>query len=615
MQKTSFIYVAGNPALYPLEYYDPVSQEYRGAIPRLLADFAAKCGYNLVYCQPGAADRRRELAEDPQVQVISGVASGEHFPGSAGALTLYRTEAAGTAAEYGLVFTETAPEAFVRALTGYAAERGEDAAMGELLAAVEEPLSGTAHALSAGSASGERRSVPMDVLLTVSRWEERQLEAERELDACTGLCNQTGLERMFRETVREEDRGRCAMFCFHFDLWHIEHVGGPGAAEEFLRYAAGALRRSAPGGAVLARGDSGDFFLLCRADSADTARDWARRMLDAVQTAPCAGVPGSCRDASVGIVPLASCGCDCRQGIYYARQCAVNAGCSSQQVKICGAHDCGICEEQRELLADLEQGLRSGDFRLYLQLIVRAKSFEIAGGEALSRWMHPERGLLNPDRYIPLLEQEGRIEPLDFYNLDQACSFLEQLHKKHQGEFFLSANLSRRSFLRAELVQRCREIVERYEFPRHELMIEITESGCVRGEEIERLRKNIQAVRSLGIRVMLDDFGMGYTTFHDLLEFPMDGLKLDKSLVDRLSTEPGKIVLGGIIDTAHKLGLSVLAEGVEEEWQVDELRRMGCDLLQGYLFSIPLPASEAMRRITGRGNRPEESAKIVWKRD
>lgn len=229
--------------------------------------------------------------------------------------------------------------------------------------------------------------------------------------------------------------------------------------------------------------------------------------------------------------------------------------------------------------------------------------------------MHPERGLLNPDRYIPLLEQEGRIEPLDFYNLDQACSFLEQLHKKHQGEFFLSANLSRRSFLRAELVQRCREIVERYEFPRHELMIEITESGCVRGEEIEQLRKNIQAVRSLGIRVMLDDFGMGYTTFHDLLEFPMDGLKLDKSLVDRLSTEPGKIVLGGIIDTAHKLGLSVLAEGVEEEWQVDELRRLGCDLLQGYLFSIPLPASEAMRRITGRGNRPEESAKIVWKRD
>lgn len=303
MQKTSFIYVAGNPALYPLEYYDPVSQEYRGAIPRLLADFAAKCGYNLVYCQPGAADRRRELAEDPQVQVISGVASGEHFPGSAGALTLYRTEAAGTAAEYGLVFTGTAPEAFVRALTGYAAERGEDAAMGELLAAVEEPLSGTAHALPAGAASGEGRSVPMDVLLTVSRWEERRLEAERELDACTGLCNQTGLERLFRETVREEDRGRYAMFCFHFDLWHIEHVGGPGAAEEFLRYAAGALRRSAPGGAVLARGDSGDFFLLCRADSADTARDWARRMLDAVQTAPCAGVPGSCRDASVGIVP------------------------------------------------------------------------------------------------------------------------------------------------------------------------------------------------------------------------------------------------------------------------------------------------------------------------
>lgn len=259
-----------------------------------------------------------------------------------------------------------------------------------------------------------------------------------------------------------------------------------------------------------------------------------------------------------------------------------------------------ICEAERELLGDLEHGLASGEFQLYLQFIVDARSYKIVGGEALSRWLHPRKGLLSPDRYVPLFEKEDRIERLDFYNLDQACGLLEKLGRTGGIDVFITCNLSRRSFARADLAERCRAIIGRHGFPRRNLVIEITESGYTGGEEIPQMRGNIQAVRSLGVRVMLDDFGMGYTAFRDLLRFPMDGLKLDKSLVDSMGTETGRIVLEGIVRTGHRLGLTILAEGVETQQQVEELSGLNCDLLQGYLFSQPLPAAEALRQLANQ---------------
>lgn len=602
MLNNMLIYVAGNPDLYPLEYYDARSRSYCGAIPELLADFAAKHGYDIVYHQPGTAGKRLHLAENPQVHVISGVVSGQCFPGNAGALTLFRTDAGGDSVEYGLAFTETAPEEFVRALTSYAAERSESAIMGELLAAMEHQMPGAGHAPP--SVPGGGMSVPLAVLLTVSRWEKRQLvalEREREMDACTGLYNQLGLERMFQETVNEENRAGYDMLCFHFELGHIERMDGPGAAAGFLRHTADVLRCHARDGSVVARGDNGNFFVLCPAESADGARNWAMRALDDIMAYSCAGASLSHRDAGVGVFPLSARACGYDQVLYYAQQCAISALRGGQGAKICGANNCRICEEERELLGDLKRGIALGEFRLHLQLVVAARDFRPVGAEALSRWIHPQKGLLNPDRYVPLLEKEERIDRLDFYNLDRACRFLEALHSKEDREdFFISCNLSRRSFVQADLTERCREILEQYHFPRRELIIEITESGYICGEEIEQMRRNIQAVRTMGVRVMLDDFGMGYATFHDLLEFPMDGLKLDKSLVDNMNTEQGQIVLNGIISTAHRLGLIVLAEGVEEEWQVEELRRLNCDLLQGYFFSMPLPAGEALDRLPGQ---------------
>ncbi len=595
MDERVLIYVAGNPELYPLEYYDPESGTYRGAIPELLADFAQREGCELVYYEPGPDDRREALSGNLQADVISGVTGAESFENTVSSLTLFETNDV----SYGLAFTESAPESFISALTAYAEARTTGDVTEELLAAVAVPSAGNGHALPAILTLAAALCAALAALAIVWRKGKKRVTAARvelDTDPSTGLYNQFGFEKVFNSTVNDNNRALYCMLCFHFELGHIERVGGPGEIPRFQRFAAEALKRWVSGDDIMALGSNGDFFILRQSESPQAARDWAIRVREEMRAYECAGATLNLRDISVGVFPLASREYDYESILYHARQCAISAGYNDMKAKVCGAGQCHICEEERELLADLERGLQNREFQLSLQFFVSAKDFHITGGEALSRWMHPKRGLLSADRFIPLLEREGRIDKLDFYILERACEFLQKLGEVRSEDFFISCNFSRRSFSKPGIKDQCREIIERYNFPHRELIIEITESGDIRPEEAEQMRENILAVRSLGVQVMFDDFGMGYATFHDLQVYPMDGLKLDKSLVDCMNTRQGQTIMEGIVRTGHNLGLVILAEGVEEEWQVEKLQKLNCDILQGYLFYVPLPAAEALRQ-------------------
>lgn len=600
MQNVTLIYVAGNPELYPLEYYDAETGTYQGAIPALLADFADRSGYEIVYYEPGATDRRAGLAEHVQVDVISGITEGEHFAGAEDAVVLFAADVEGERIEYSLAFTGAAPEIFQQELTGFVQARSDAAQVGEILtAALDTPPSG-ANMLPVCIGLGAALCAALAALLAAvvrGRRYRRALETERELDGDTGLLSAAGFEKAFYQMVNAQNRVLYFVACFHFEINHIERLRGPGQLAQFYRRTADVLRGCAKERDILARWDGGDFLVLYERKDTAEARKWALAVLERLKE-DCAGVALNDRDAAVGIFPMAASDQKLDDVLYHARQCAFAAQGAETGIKVCQREDCLACEEERELLNDLERGLEYGEFQLYLQFFVSADDFSVTGGEALSRWQHPGKGLLMPDRFIPLFEREGRIEQLDFYNLDKACGFLQRLEEKGKRGFYLSCNFSRRSFAQPGTVERCREIVQRYCFPHSELIIEITESGLIQAEEAEMMRRNILAVRELGLQVMFDDFGMGYTAFGDLREYPMDGLKLDKSLIDNMGTEQGKVILKGIVRTGHGLGLTVLAEGIEEAWQVDALKELHCDLLQGYLFSMPIPEAEALRRLT-----------------
>lgn len=240
--------------------------------------------------------------------------------------------------------------------------------------------------------------------------------------------------------------------------------------------------------------------------------------------------------------------------------------------------------------------INSNHFLLYYQPIVDADTETVVGVEALVRLQHPRRGLLFPNDFIPLAEANNLILKLDEWVLRTAC---RQVRRWQSDSYSLSlaVNFSGRSFTQHHLWRRVVNILEECDFDPRNLQIELTETALVNHEE-EAIR-TMKKMKDCDIQLALDDFGIGYSSFSYLQAFPFDILKLDRHFVQNLSQYPkSKIIANSIIELGHILGMEVLAEGVETEEEKLFLRRHKCDLMQGYLFSHPLPAEQVPQFLT-----------------
>ena len=223
------------------------------------------------------------------------------------------------------------------------------------------------------------------------------------------------------------------------------------------------------------------------------------------------------------------------------------------------------------------------------------QGLDIIGGEALVRWDHPQWGLLGPDHFVPLLEKEGLISDMDYYCLDKSCELLKELAEMGIDGFFLSCNFSRKTFSQEDFAHRALSIVEKYDIGKNNLIFELTESADA--ENRQKLYENLQEIRKQGIRILLDDFGEGFTSFYDLQELPADGIKLDKHLTDQIHEEKGRLILQAMIELGHQMGMIMFGEGVEDKKKADLLSQIGCDVIQGFFFHYPAPVWNIRQRL------------------
>jgi EAL domain-containing protein (putative c-di-GMP-specific phosphodiesterase class I) len=224
----------------------------------------------------------------------------------------------------------------------------------------------------------------------------------------------------------------------------------------------------------------------------------------------------------------------------------------------------------------------------------------VIGFEALVRWEHPVRGLIPPLSFIPLAEETGLILPLGRWVLENACRQARIWHDSHPDvpPLFMSVNLSARQFAQPELVEEVRGILQETGLDPSTLEIEITESILM--DQSETGIRTLRQLRDLGVHLVLDDFGTGYSSLSYLKHLPLDTIKIDRTFVAGLDGETDRSIVDAVISLAHGLRIGTVAEGIETEAQFEQLRAMGCDLGQGYLFARPLPAVEAGRLLTGR---------------
>ncbi|HWU04431.1 MAG TPA: bifunctional diguanylate cyclase/phosphodiesterase [Novosphingobium sp.] len=243
---------------------------------------------------------------------------------------------------------------------------------------------------------------------------------------------------------------------------------------------------------------------------------------------------------------------------------------------------------EREM--DLRHALERGEFCLHYQPQFNLDTGAIDSVEALIRWNHPTRGLVFPGDFIPFAETYGLIDDIGDWVMLEAIRTAARWHAEGRP-LRVSVNVSPMQLYRVELIPMIRACLTRFGLPPRYLEIEITEAAIMRNEEFSLER--IEGLRRDGVTVALDDFGTGYSNLAQLMNLPMDRLKLDRSLINALTTDRRKqVVVGSIIAMAGELGFDIVAEGVEEQSQFDLLRATGCDYIQGYFIARPLPEAD-----------------------
>ena len=434
-------------------------------------------------------------------------------------------------------------------------------------------------------------------------------------DSLTGLLNRLSFLNLLENAQARSERSGGPIAVALLDIDRFKEVNeslGHVAGDQLLKDVAGRLLSSVRKGDCVAReGESfvrtvarhgGDEFLimLSDVDEAHHAALAARRILDVLRR------PFRVEDrevfatASIGIAFA-------HQGIAGTEELLRQAEIAMYSAKEQGRNTIQFFDESMnqtvverfEVENRLRRAVARNELLLFYQPLVRARSREIVGVEALLRWQHPVRGLLSADEFVPLAEETGLIVGIGRWVLKTACQQLQRWRQEGVFPLRLSVNLSPRELRAPGFVASLAKILEETETHPSQLELELTERGVVGNDG--RTLEVLLRLKEIGVRLAVDDFGTGNTTFHYLKNFPLTTIKIDKSFTGGIASDSkDAAITKALLAMAHRLDLNVVAEGVENEAQFSFLGENECDEVQGYLFGRPIPANELFRVLTSR---------------
>jgi diguanylate cyclase (GGDEF)-like protein len=421
-------------------------------------------------------------------------------------------------------------------------------------------------------------------------------------DSLTGLPNRAMFTELLKAEMESSKRRDAHMFAVLFlDLDRFKNINdslGHTHGDLLLVAFAERLERILRPVDTLARFGGDEFAILLSgmSDATDAVRV-AQRIQDELSQPFVLDKNSAFASSSIGIA-LSSSGYDRPEDILRDADTAMyrakENGKARYEVFDHGMHARAVSRLQLE--SDLRQAVEQKQFCVYYQPIICLQSGRLAGFEALVRWNHPRRGLVSPADFIPVAEETGLIVPIGEWVLHEACRHIRQCQLAHASHrsLSLSVNLSARQVAQPDLLDRIKEALTNSKLNPHCLKLEITESVVMENAEAAALM--FKQLRLLGVQLSIDDFGTGYSSLSYLHRFPLNYLKIDRSFVSRLTTDHDNAIIRTISTLAHNLGMEVIAEGIETEEQYRQLRMLGCEYGQGFLFSHPVD-DQGVRRL------------------
>ncbi len=440
--------------------------------------------------------------------------------------------------------------------------------------------------------------------ISAERASEAKIHYMAHHDMLTGLNNRFSLKDRLEHAlaVARRQAGRVALLFIDLDRFKlINDTLGHHVGDELLIHVSQRLRQCVRESDLVARLGGDEFVvMLSGIEHSAAVAMVAEKLLLSIGESYAIGPHTLYTTPSIGIAiyPL-----DGEDGETLMR----NADAAMYHAKSAGRNnfqffDARMNEAALERLG-IEHALRLAlgrdEFRLHYQPIIDLNSGRVAGVEALVRWQHPERGLLAPGTFIGVAEETGLIQPIGDWVMWAACRQLADFRAAGLDGIKMAINISAIQMRNGNLSVLARGVIEAYSLPPGDLVFEITESVAM--EQPEETIRMLDLLRDMGITLALDDFGTGYSSLSYLRMFALDKLKLDRSFVQDIGQDmDGQVICDATIGLAHNLGLTLVAEGVETQEQLDYLQARGCDLVQGYLFSKPLPAEQVVEFIRQR---------------
>lgn len=434
---------------------------------------------------------------------------------------------------------------------------------------------------------------------TSARREKRILESAL-ADPLTNLPNRTLLTERLRHLLALSKRQATPFAVAVIDLDRFKFINdslGHAAGDSVLLEVSRRLRKTVRESDTVAR-LGGDEFVLLLSGGEQTVREVASRILDTMQ------VPMVHLDQridigmSIGIALHPQHGGDERTLMRHADSAMYRAKRKRAGIEIFNGESHEVRRSYLSMLGELRTALESGQLVLDYQPKLEVSSGMIVGFEGLVRWKHPKRGTIQPGEFVQFAEQSGFIREMSQWVVAQGAAFSRDLAL--QGlDVCISVNVSAQDIENRAFAEGVADIIRRVQPAPGRLCLEITESGLV--SETEVAVANLQALAALGVRLAVDDFGTGYATLKQLQNLPVDELKIDRSFVSGMNDNRGSLtIVRSTIELGKQLGLRVVAEGVETVAELRSLAAMGCDEIQGYYVSKPMPACDVASYVHAR---------------
>jgi len=440
-----------------------------------------------------------------------------------------------------------------------------------------------------------------ELLESIERNSSRRREAEANLlhmaqhDHLTGLPNRSMLQEQLARILADagrRQRGVAVLCCGLDDFKEINEQFSYQSGDSLLVTVADRLRANSGRLGSLAR-LGGDQFALVQTGVGEPyeAAELAQTILDDLSRPFELGDHTVSLRATIGITLFPDDGDNAEKLLQKAEQTMMLAKARSRnRYQFYIASLDSEMRVRRELDKELRGALERNEFHLTYQPQVSYATHEVVGVEALLRWQHPERGLVPPDLFIPLAEQNGIIISIGEWVLDQACKQLREWHDQGFNELRMAVNLSTVQLHHSELSRVVTNLMQRYQLPAHCLEMEVTETGLM--EDIAAAASHLNSLKKAGVLIAIDDFGTGYSSLSYLRGLPLDKIKIDKSFVqDVLVDEDDATIVRAIIQLGRSLNMEVIAEGVESAEQEAYVIAQGCNEGQGYYYSRPLSAA------------------------